>query len=107
MSDNIFIIVLCSTSTLEEAKEISRGLLKESAAACVNIIKNECSIYRWENEICEESEYQLIIKTKKMLFEKAKSVIEKMHSYDVPEIISLNIACGNESYLKWLDDSTS
>lgn len=106
MSEKRYIIVLSTANTLEEAKEISRGLVKNSLAACVNIIKNESSIYRWKDEICEESEYQLIIKTQKTLFEKVKSAIENMHSYEVPEVIAIDIASGNADYLKWIDDST-
>lgn len=104
---NNFTIVLCNTSSLSEAKTIACKLIEDRLAACVNIIKNECSLYFWEGKIQEECEYQMIIKTKKEFFEKIKENIELSHSYKVPEIISINIADGNSSYLNWIEDSVA
>lgn len=102
---NNFIIVLCNTSSLGEAKAIANKLLEDRLAACVNIIKNECSLYFWEDKIQEECEYQMITKTKKEFFEKIKESIELLHSYKVPEIISININDGNSNYLNWIENS--
>lgn len=75
-------------------------------AACVNIIEGVTSIYEWKNELCSENECLMIIKSRKALFNKLKKEIAGLHPYDVPEIISLDITDGLESYLNWMRKNT-
>ena len=102
--DNI--IVLSTINDLEKAKIISRVLVGEKLAACVNIVPNMTSIYIWNEEIAEDGEYLMIIKTRKALFDQLKSMISEMHPYEVPEIISLNIENSSEAYLDWIIQNT-
>lgn len=100
------ILVLCTINDLKTAKSISGKLVEEKLAACVNIIPQITSIYFWKNEIVEDSEYLMLIKTKNMHFDELKKRILSLHPYEVPEIISLKIDDGSKSYLDWIGNST-
>ena len=101
-----FIVILTNTASLEEAKHIARGLISRKLAACVNIFKNECSIYEWDGKVCEEQEFQLVIKSKRSLYQEVEGVIQELHSYHVPEIIALPVENGSRDYLEWIKTST-
>lgn len=101
-------LVYITTKNREEAKKIGSELVKKKFAACVNIIDNMESIYRWKDEIISDSECILIAKTTYSNVGRITKKVKEMHSYDVPCVISFNIAEqeGNEDYLKWLVNST-
>ncbi|MDO6425791.1 divalent-cation tolerance protein CutA [Thalassotalea sp. 1_MG-2023] len=98
-------IVLCTCPSNEVANEIAESLVKQSIAACVNIISNVSSVYLWQGNIEKDVEVQLIIKSKAAIFKQLADTIIKLHPYDVPEIIALDINKGNQDYLTWLDES--
>ena len=100
------IIVLVTTKDVTEAEKIAGELVKDGLAACVNIINKVRSIYRWQGEICRDTEALCIIKTVKGNFERLKDKIKSMHSYTVPEVIGLPIEVGSDKYLKWLTKET-
>jgi len=104
MSDFIVVFVTCGSE--EEALKIANALVEEHLAACVNLISPVRSIYRWEGKIWDEKEWILFIKTQKERFGELETKIKSLHSYSVPEIISLPIVEGSSSYLKWLKEST-
>ena len=99
------ILILTTASTKIEADQIANKLVQEKLAACVNIITNIQSIYRWEGKINTDSEFLLIIKTMKSVENKVIQCIKKRHSYDTPEIISFPITGGDKRYLDWMYDS--
>lgn len=98
-----FIVIYCTVPNKKEGKEIAKVLIENKFAACVNILDKMESIFSWDGEMCEEKEALMVIKTKKDHFENVKHVIQKLHSYTVPEIISLPIAQADETYLKWIE----
>ncbi len=98
----MYIVVFCTVPGEEKAKEISEKIVREKLGACVNYFKVN-SIFEWKGKIEKEEEFLLIIKTVEEKFEKLKDFISKIHPYEVPEIISLKIEKGNESYLKWIN----
>ena len=104
MSD--YSVILCTTNSIENAKEIANSLVKEKLCACVNIIPSITSIYNWGNKIEEDNEILMIIKTKKDLFEKLETRIKELHPYEIPEIISLDIKKGSIKYLDWISENT-
>ncbi|MGE4382114.1 MAG: divalent-cation tolerance protein CutA [Arcobacter sp.] len=99
------IIVQTTCSSKEEAKNIAKVLIEKKLAACVQLSEIE-SFYNWKEEFCCDNETLLNIKTRKDNFEKIKSKILELHSYDLPEIIQLDIANASEEYLKFIGDNT-
>lgn len=102
-----YCIILTLTSSLDEAKKITHTLIRSKLAACANIIQNVTSVYEWKNEVCEDAEYLVFIKTRKELFEQVKNSILKNHSYELPAILMLPVETGLEGYLKWVDETVS
>jgi len=101
-----YITVLITAPNEEEAAKISRTVVEESLAACVNIIRSVRSIYRWQGSVEDESEVLMIAKTKRALFDRLKGRIKELHSYEVPEIIGLPVIEGSKQYLDWLSQET-
>jgi len=100
------IIVLATCGSEEEALRIANALVEEHLAACVNLVSPIRSIYRWEGKIWDEKEWLLIIKTQKKRFQELEKKVKSLHSYSVPEIISLSIVEESSSYLNWLVEMT-
>ncbi|MBI4697727.1 MAG: divalent-cation tolerance protein CutA [Nitrospirae bacterium] len=100
------IVVYITASNEDEAAQIAKALVEAKLAACVNIIKNIRSIYRWQGKIEDENEVLMIVKTRKELFSVLSLKVKELHSYSVPEIIALPIIEGSEDYLKWIKEAT-
>jgi periplasmic divalent cation tolerance protein len=100
-------IVLTTAGSEEEARKIARALLEGRAAACVNIVPQIKSIYRWKGNVEEAREWLLIVKTNAAAFGQVRRVIAELHSYDVPECICLTIEDGSAAYLQWIAESVS
>lgn len=101
-----YCIVITSTDSRENAELITRTLLEKRLVACVQSSQVK-SAYRWQGKVISEEEIRLELKSKVSLYEKLKSEIEKMHIYDVPEILMLPVTDGNEAYLKWIETETA
>ena len=101
------VIILTTASSNKEAEIIGSKLVENKLAACVNIIPNVKSIYRWKGKINKDSEYLLIIKTVKRAEKEVFENIRKLHSYDTPEMITIPITGGEESYMNWLSRTVS
>ena len=100
-----YIVVLITTDDAGEGRRIARALVEEKKAACVNIVPGVESIFRWEGKPDEARESLLMVKTKASLLPDVTKLVKKMHSNEVPEIISLPITGGNEDYLNWIGES--
>ncbi|MEQ9502031.1 MAG: divalent-cation tolerance protein CutA [Deltaproteobacteria bacterium] len=96
------IIVVLVTAPPEEAGRIARELVTERACACVNVIADIRSIYRWEGEVQDDSESLLVLKTTRGGFDTLRGAVERLHPYDVPEILALPTAAANDAYAKWV-----
>lgn len=103
MSD--YILVLCTTNTEKNAHDIAEMLVSNQFAACVNILNNIKSVYKWEGKIVKDKEFLLIIKTTKELYKAVEENITAVHPYEVPEIISIEIENGSNAYLDWISSS--
>ena len=102
---NKTIIILTTVSSKEEGKRIASKLVEKKLAACVNILPKITSIYRWENKINKDDEFLLIIKTAEYLEQEVYDFIRDKHSYEVPEIITLEIKNIDKKYSEWLNSS--
>jgi periplasmic divalent cation tolerance protein len=99
MTDKIVILSTCSSAA--EAEAIARELVAARLAACVNLAPGVRSIYRWQGAVEESSEWLLLIKTRRGLFDEVRRKIEEMHSYQVPEVVALAVVDGAPAYLAW------
>lgn len=95
-------IVFSTIDDPEAAKRIAEQLVLERAAACVNIIPNVSSVYKWKDKIESASELLLIIKTAGDRLEDLLKRIKELHPYDVPEIVAFPIEAGHQPYLDWI-----
>ena len=102
MTDKI--IVLSTYSSTAEADRIARQLLEKRLAACVNVVAGARSIYRWQGAIEEAAECLLIVKSRRGLWDELRAEIQRLHSYEVPEVLLLAIEDGSPEYLDWLNE---
>lgn len=100
-------LIYITTQNREEAHKIGGALVKEKLAACVNIIDGMESLYHWNGKVESGKETILIAKTTYSNVARLTKRVKELHSYEVPCVISFNMAEqeGNEEYLKWLSDS--
>ena len=99
--------VYMTAGSLEEAKKISKILVEQNLAACVNFIEKMTSIYKWDDKLEESQEVTIIAKTRKKLMPKLIETVNSYHSYDCPCIIDLQISDGNPEFLSWIERETA
>ena len=99
--------VYMTAGSLEEAKNIGQNLVEKNLAACVNLIENMTSIYKWEEKLEESQEVIMIAKTRKTLMPKLIEKVNSLHSYDCPCILELPIQGGNPDFLSWIESQTA
>lgn len=101
MTDSIVVMITCSSK--REANKIKKVLLEERKVACVNLIPGVDSFFWWKGKIDSSLEVLLLAKTKKKMLKEIITLVKRIHSYEVPEIIALPIIGGNKNYLKWIE----
>ena len=101
MTDKIVVLSTCASP--EDAARIARSLVEKKLAACVNVMPAVRSFYRWQGAIEDDQESLLVIKSSRGLFDQLRAELEKLHSYEVPEVIAVPIVDGSEGYLEWLE----
>lgn len=95
-------IVLCTVPDRGCAEQIARTLVAESLAACVNIVPEITSVYRWKGNIENDPELLLIIKTGGAVFAALRDRIQALHPYELPEVIAVPVTDGLPAYLDWM-----
>ncbi|MFH1841671.1 MAG: divalent-cation tolerance protein CutA [bacterium] len=104
MTDKIVVLSMCANR--EQAESIARHLVERRLAACVNVLGEARSIYHWRGAVEQATEWLLLIKSRRVLFDALRAEIEKLHSYEVPEVLALTVVDGSPAYLDWLDHET-
>jgi periplasmic divalent cation tolerance protein len=104
--DSDYVIALTTLPADQDAAEFARTLVEERLAACVNIYPEMVSVYRWQDNVDEERECQVVIKTTQRRIVALWERIRVLHSYDVPEFVVIPIIDGNDAYLRWIGEST-
>ena len=98
-------IVLSTAGSEEEARKIARHLVEHQLAACVNIVPQIESIYRWEGKVESSREWLLIVKTTAAKFPAVRDALKRQHSYELPECVAVGIEDGSAEYLEWIERS--
>jgi periplasmic divalent cation tolerance protein len=101
------IVVLMTAANREEAVRIAELLVEARLAACVQILPEMQSVYRWQGEVARESEVMLLAKTTLDRFDDLDRLVREIHSYETPEIIALPVTAVSEPYLDWLQEEVS
>lgn len=96
------LLVLVTVPDRRTAEQIAAKLVEDRLAACVNVVDNLTSFYRWDDKLNRDQELLLMIKTTKKVFESLKETIISIHPYDLPEIIGIEVTDGLEGYLRWV-----
>ena len=102
-----YICVLSTAPDISEAERIADTLVSEKLVACVNLVSGVKSIYWWKNRVQHEEEIMMVMKTRRKYLHRLENRIKELHSYEVPEIIALNIFRGSKEYLNWIYSSVN
>ena len=97
-------IIMTTHDDLAQAEQLARLLVDSRSAACVNLLPNVVSVFRWEGETQSETEIMMLIKTTFENTADVQAIIEAHHSYDVPEIVRLSGEVLHEPYMQWIRD---
>lgn len=100
-------LVMVTTPTEEEAHALASALLEAKLAACVSVIPGIVSHFVWQGARERASECLLLVKTLRGLFARVVETVRAHHSYQVPEILGIPIAAGDQAYLEWVASSVA
>jgi periplasmic divalent cation tolerance protein len=108
VNDDDALVVLSTVPVRDgHAERLARLLVESGVAACVNVLGPVRSIYRWNGELCDDAEHQLVIKTRRGRYAALEELLRREHPYEVPEVLALPVELGGASYLAWLREHTS
>lgn len=100
-------IVLVTCGSIGEARKIGRAVVEKKLAACANIMRGVESIYRWKGKVERAREVLVAIKTTASRLRELEREVKRLHSYELPEFIVLQIAAGSQDYFEWIGKSVS
>ena len=96
------LVVLCTCPDVTTARGLAGGLVQRGLTACVNILPEIRSIYRWGDELQDEGEALMVIKTTRLAYAELEPWLLEHHPYDVPEVLALPVRAGSAGYLDWV-----
>jgi periplasmic divalent cation tolerance protein len=99
------IVVFVTTTNREEAARLAEMLVGSRLAACVQILPEIESVYRWKGQVQREAEVLLLVKSTRDRFDELERQIRAIHSYETPEILAVEATAISEPYRKWLEES--
>jgi len=100
------IVVVTSVGTEDQALDVAHALIRNRQAACVNIIPNVHSIYRWKGRVCSDGEMLLLIKTVAGEFEGVRETIQKVNTYELPEVLAYRVDHASDPFGDWITRMT-
>jgi len=101
MTDKIIVFVTCESK--EQAETIAQAVVTDKLAACVNVLPGVRSCYVWEGKLTWSDEVLMLVKSTRGRFDQLQDRIKAMHSYSVPEIVSVTIEDAFDKYIEWID----
>lgn len=99
-------LVLTNAPSREVADQMARALVEQKVAACVNVLGPCVSTYRWKGAIETAEEVPMLIKTTRARYPELEQAVQRLHPYEVPELIALSVSCGLPAYLAWVRRET-
>ncbi len=100
-------VVVTSVGTEEQALDVAHALVRARRAACVNIIPNVRSVYRWKGNVCDDGEMLLIIKTRAANFESVRETIHRVNTYELPEVLAYRVDWSSPGFAEWVQKLTA
>jgi periplasmic divalent cation tolerance protein len=100
MTDSIVVISTCATEA--DAERLARALIEARLVACVSVVPQVRSFYRWKGQVESVGEFLLLMKTSRESFGALSAAMEKLHPYELPELLALPVVAGPANYLNWL-----
>jgi periplasmic divalent cation tolerance protein len=100
------IVVVTSVGTEDQALDIAHALVRSHRAACVNIIPNVHSIYRWKGRVCDDGEFLLLVKTRAREFDAVREAIQKLNTYELPEVLAYRVDDASPAFAAWIAKTT-
>jgi periplasmic divalent cation tolerance protein len=101
------IVVFITAPTQEEARLLAARIVETQLAACVQILPEMESVYRWQGKVERQNEHLLIAKTTSERFAELEREVRALHTYDTPEIVSFPLTESSPDYLRWLQESVA
>ncbi len=101
MTDKVIVYTTCGNAT--DAETLAQRLIDQRLAACVNVVPGVLSYYRWKGKVEKDSEFLLLIKTARGLVDQLRLEFEKLHTYELPEMVVCPIVDGAPNYLAWME----
>lgn len=99
-------LVLCTCPDTPTAQALARQLVERRLAACVNLLPPMQSVYRWQGQVEQAGEVQLLAKTCADRLDALTAAIVQLHPYELPEILALTPSAGLPAYLDWIRAET-
>jgi len=101
------VIVLTNLPDRAAALRLANALVEQRLAACVNVLAESTSVYRWKGEIESTTEVPVLIKTRAERYAEVEAAIRRLHPYELPEIVAVPIVRGLDEYLEWVAGETT
>ena len=98
-------LVVLITVPEDQAHKMARTLVRERLAGSINVLPGTFSVYRWENELSEDTESLLLVKTTQERYPALEARVRQMHPYEVPELLALKVEHTLPQFAAWLEDS--
>ena len=101
------LLIFTNLPDRKAALELARELVERRLAACVNVLANCTSVYRWHGEIEQAEEVPVLVKTRSARYDEVEAAIRELHPYELPEIVAVPVVRGLSDYLDWVGEETA
>jgi len=96
------LLILSNLPDRERALKLATALVEARLAACVNVLGECASVYRWKGALERTSEVPVLIKTRESLYSRVEETIRELHPYELPEVVAVRLDRGLPAYLEWV-----
>jgi periplasmic divalent cation tolerance protein len=107
ITNHKILLVLTTITDIDKGKLLARQIVEQRLAACCNIVPAVTSIYHWKDELHEDQECLLVMKTIETRYKQLSKFILQQHPYETPELIALPVTQSTQEYLSWVIKETS